>query len=558
MDNLRPFLYVSLVFLLFLIWQAWNQDYVYTAHVEPAAVGELAASAEDGAPPVTREDLPEAAIAEGGAVPQGEIARTSTRIRVVTDVLDIEIDTRGGDILRTDLPTYPVSLKTPDAPIRLLDAEGRGYIAQSGLIHDRTGVGDEGNRAPSHHAVYRVDSQEYRLAPGVGELIVPLVWEGPDGITVTKRYTFRRGDFLFDVEHIVENAADRPWVGRQYRQLRHGPAGGRESWFLYTYTGPAFYDDKYQKLPFDDMAAKPLDRQVVGGWIATLQHYFLSAWLPDAEENNLFYTRVIGGNTTEYLVGMRSAPLTVEPGGIGAFHSRFYVGPKLQVEMAEIAKGLELTADYGLFTVLAKPVFWLLRVVYDLIGNWGWAIVIVTLLIKLSFYKLSEASYRSMARMRAVQPKLMALKERCGDDKQRMNQEMMELYRKEKINPLGGCLPMIIQIPVFIALYWVLLESVEMRQAPWILWINDLSTRDPYFVLPLLMGITMFIQQKLNPAPMDPIQAKVFMALPFVFTVFFAFFPAGLVLYWFMNSLLSIAQQWYIIRGMELEAKKAG
>jgi YidC/Oxa1 family membrane protein insertase len=284
-----------------------------------------------------------------------------------------------------------------------------------------------------------------------------------------------------------------------------------------------------------------------------IQHYFLSAWIPDAAEPNLYYTKVLP--PARYVLGLVGPELTVPPGQTQLFSSRLYVGPKLQDHLAEIAPGLELTVDYGMLTVLAKPIFWLLKRIHDLVGNWGWAIIILTLLIKLAFYKLSETSYKSMANMRKLAPRLQALKERYGDDRQKLNQAMMEMYRKEKINPLGGCLPILVQIPVFIALYWVLLESVELRQAAFILWLKDLSSPDPYYVLPLIMGVTMFIQQKLNPAPMDPMQAKVMMILPFVFTVFFAFFPAGLVLYWVTNNILSIAQQWVITRRVEQAAR---
>jgi len=557
MDNLRPVLYLSMLLVLFLIWQAWNRD--YGPQPQPAAVAEQSFQAEDGSVRVERPgDVPDAPASEAVDAPM-EMAPgpDRRRIRVVTDVLDIEIDTRGGDLVRADLPTYPVSLRTPDEPVRILDERLRQYVAQSGLIHDRVpGISGEG-RAPSHHAVFEASQHEYRLSDGQNELRVPLTWTGEDGIQVTKTYTFRRGDFLIDVDHAVRNNSDQPWVGRQYRQLRHGTTPSRESWFLYTFTGVAYHDGRYEKLSLEDMGSSPVDKNVEGGWISIIQHYFLSAWVPYENELNNIYTRVLGTSMRpEHIIGMRSEPQTAAPGEETVFQSRFWVGPKLQAELKEVTQGLELTVDYGILSFIAKPLFWVLDFIHDIVGNWGWAIIILTLLIKLVFYKLSETSYRSMAKMRAVQPKMMQLKERFGDDKQRMNQALMELYKKEKINPLGGCLPILVQIPVFIALYWALLESVEMRQAPWILWIQDLSTRDPYFVLPLLMGATMIAQYKLNPAPMDPIQQKLMMGLPVVFTVFFAFFPAGLVLYWFVNNLLSIAQQWYITRGIEKAAAR--
>ncbi|MDD3516839.1 MAG: membrane protein insertase YidC [Chromatiales bacterium] len=557
MDNYRPVLYISLVFVLFLLWQAWQQDYVWPTQ-EPMAASGSSMTAE----PTTdtpRLDVPDAPTAEAGQLPTGvptDAVPVRETVRVVTDVLDLEIDTRGGSIVRADLPTYPVSLEEPDRPMRLLDEQVRQFVAQSGLIHDRVADVDAERRAPSHHAVYRAEKTEYRLADGVDELRVPLIWTDGSGVTVTKTFVLRRGHFLVDVEHHVDNASDAAWVGRQYRQLRHGPTPDRESYFIYTFTGAAYYDGRYEKLAFDDMVKKPIDREVQGGWVSVIQHYFVTAWIPVADETSLFYTRVLGtAGRPEHIIGMRSGAQTAAPGERASFTSSIWVGPKLQNELEDVAKGLELTADYGIFAFLAKPIFWLLSFIHGLVGNWGWSIIILTVMIKLAFYKLSATSYRSMAKMRAVQPKLQALKERFGDDKQRMQQALMELYKKEKINPLGGCLPILIQIPVFIALYWVLLESVEMRQAPWILWINDLSTKDPYFVLPVLMGITMIVQHRLNPAPLDPVQQKLMMILPFVFTIFFAFFQAGLVLYWFVNNLLSIAQQWKITRAIAAETK---
>jgi YidC/Oxa1 family membrane protein insertase len=314
-------------------------------------------------------------------------------------------------------------------------------------------------------------------------------------------------------------------------------------------------EEKYEKVSFDDMRSQKLERQVTDGWIAMIQHYFMSAWIPPRSEPETFYTNVLGD--ARYIIGSYSDPVTIAADGSHAFQQQLFVGPKLQDTLASIAPGLELAVDYGWLTILAEPIFWLLDQIHSVVGNWGWAIIILTILIKAAFYKLSETSYKSMANMRKFTPRIQALKDRYGDDKQRLNQAMMEIYKKEKINPLGGCLPIVVQIPVFIALYWVLLESVELRDAPFALWIQNLSEPDPFFVLPLIMGVSMFIQQKLNPAPPDPIQAKVMMSLPFVFTVFFAFFPAGLVLYWVVNNILSIAQQWYITRKIEQAPAKS-
>ncbi|MDH5613898.1 MAG: membrane protein insertase YidC, partial [Gammaproteobacteria bacterium] len=318
------------------------------------------------------------------------------------------------------------------------------------------------------------------------------------------------------------------------------------SYFIYTYTGGVISskDKPYKKISFDDMASENLKQTIEGGWTAMIQHYFLGAWIPQQDVNNYYYTKVLDG--PRYIIGVVTPGVAATTSQPAQLSTQLYVGPKIQKTLENIAPHLELTIDFGWLTILAKPLFWLLNFIESIVKNWGWSIIILTLIIKLAFYKLSETSYRSMANMKRLQPRLMALKERYGDDKQKLHQAMMDIYKKEKINPLGGCLPILVQIPVFIALYWVLLESVELRQADFILWLTDLSAKDPYFVLPVIMGISMLIQQKLNPAPMEPIQQKVMMALPFIFTIFFAFFPSGLVLYWVVNNVLSIAQQWVI------------
>lgn len=557
MDNQRLLLYLAFVFVSFLIWQTWQEQHAsktlpYSDQPSVAAPGET-----DSLATAVATDVPQAAESVTDLpVPK---KTKGQKIKVFTDTLEVEISTRGGNILKASLITYPVSLQTPDIPLRLLDDTDTTYIAQSGLVHDKTAaVGtDLANLAPSHHAHFSSEKEEYRLAFEAETLEVPLLWRGANGVTVKKVFTFHRDSFLVDVDHQIINDGSNPWVGRQYRQLRHSAVREEDQpRFIYTYTGSAYYDGKYEKLAFDDMADEPLNKEISGGWAAVLQHYFVSAWIPKLEERNLLYSKVVAGyaGQQEYIIGLRSTPISVAPGEYGAFNTRLYVGPKQQNRLSEITTGLDLVTDYGILAVISKPLFWLLNFIHTWLGNWGWAIIILTVMIKLVFYKLSETSYRSMARMRTVQPRLLALKERYAGDKQKMNKALMELYKKEKINPLGGCLPIAIQIPVFIALYWALLESVELRQAPFMFWIQDLSTKDPYFVLPILMGVTMMAQQKLNPTPLDPIQAKVMMILPIVFTGFFAFFPAGLVLYWFVNNLLSIAQQWMITRRIEKAA----
>ncbi len=555
MDNSRLFLFAALAFVGMLLWQQWQLDY------GPKPVGEQAetTTASELSPggvvePV--EDLPEQAEVVGGVAPSTtaeaiEAARPEQQlIRVDTDVVQALIDTRGGVLRSVKLKKYPTSLERPNDWLELVHSDtDSAHILQSGLRNKQ-------NLAPTHHSIYRAEQTEYRLAEGSDELVVALTWE-EGGIEVIKRYRFRRGDYLIDVNHSLINRTEQEWQGSEYRQIqRTRPLD--ESRLLYTYTGSVYYNEetKYEKVDFDDMEDAQLKVESNGGWIAMIQHYFLSAWIPKQDQVNLIYSIANTRRTpSTYTIGLRSQNLKVPAGGSGEFSSQLFVGPKLVDRLEAIAPGLDLTVDYGVLTFLSKPLYWLLSWYHGFVGNWGVAIILLTFTVKAVFYKLSETSYRSMAKMRKVSPRLKTLKERYGDDRQKMNQAMMELYKTEKINPMGGCLPILVQIPVFIALYWALLESVELRQAPFILWIKDLSVMDPYFVLPVIMGISMVIQQRLNPPPPDPIQAKIMMALPFVFTIFFAFFPAGLVLYWVVNNVLSIAQQWIITKRIEAGAK---
>ena len=558
MDNQRFFLYIALAFVLYLIWLTWQQE--HAPQPTPPQIAEAPSlESEDDKPPAS-EDLPEISSTSTTeeVEPEPTAAKTtltkSQSIKVRTDVLDLIIDTRGGDIRQLDLPTYPVSLKQKDQPFRLLHSDQQTYIAQSGLRHDKVnGKAVRGNIAPTHHEIYRAEATLYELAEGEDELKVILLWFGDNNIRVEKTYTFYRGSFVFDISHRVINQGTTTWIGRQYQQLRHSPIPENRSWLrLPTYTGTAYFDGAYHKHSFGDVFETPINMEVSGGWVAMLQHYFVSAWLPDAEEVNRFYSKTVkSGGEQQILIGMLSQSKVAAPNSSVEFNRRLFAGPKIQSTMEELAEGLELSVDYGMFSILSKPLFWLLEWFYKLVGNWGSAIILVTVVIKLCFYKLSESSYKSMARMRKIQPRFQALRERYADDKQKLNQAVMEMYRKEKINPIGGCLPILIQMPVFLALYWVLVESVELRQAPFMFWIQDLSIRDPIFVLPLLMGISMYIQFKLNPTPPDPMQAKIFAMMPIMMTVFMAFFPAGLVLYWLMNNILSIAQQYVITKRIE-------
>ncbi|MGD8265797.1 MAG: membrane protein insertase YidC [Chromatiales bacterium] len=554
MDNLRTILFALLAVVLFLLYQAWQEDY------GPGSAGGVPATAQQQS---TTPDIP--AADPSSAVPSpapmpGEIpasqpatsegAETSRIVRVRTDVLDLEINTLGGTVVHAELPQMPLSVDNPDVVKELLTTDPyRYYVAESGLI------ASEDSLAPKHDkAIYTASKTEYKLEEGEDSLTLTLKWDNGKGIEVSKHFTFKRGLYDILVEHEVTNNSGQTWVAREYQQLKRSSYKEEtESAFMVFYTGGAVYtdEDKFDKLDFDELAESQLDRDTTGGWVSFLQHYFVSAWIPAQDQRNHLYSKNLGGD--RYLLGSYGPGKTLNSGEKARFSSTLYVGPKLNKQLKEVAEGFELTRDYGFLAVIAKPMYWVLETIHDYVGNWGWAIIIFTILLKLIFYKLSETSYRSMAKMKKFTPRIQALKDRYGDDKQRMQQAMMELYKKEKVNPLGGCLPMLIQIPFFIALYWVLMESVELRQAPWILWIEDLSIKDPYFILPLIMGASMFIQQKLNPAPPDPMQAKIMQALPIIFTVFFAFFPAGLVLYWVVNNVLSIAQQYVITKRIEAE-----
>jgi YidC/Oxa1 family membrane protein insertase len=541
MDTTRLILVVSLGLVSLLIWQAWQQEYgtAPSGREAPVASPEAVEGPAD-VPAVVSEEQPESPEALQETV-QSPLERAQ-RIYVQTDVLDVEIDTRGGDIRTAKLLKYPISVKQPDEPFLLLnDTPPMIFLVQGGF---RTR-----DPAPTHHAVYQVAKTEYRLEEGSDEIRIPLTWHSENGLSVTKVYTFRRGSYLIDMSYEVDNRTQKPWRGHLYGQLQRNESdNGNRSRFIYTYTGAAISspDNRYEKIKFKAMEKQNLSRNIKDGWIAMLQHYFVAALIPDPGREYHYYTLALGDG--RYVAGLYGPDQAIAPNGRGTFQLRVYVGPKIQKTLAAIAPDLDLTVDYGWLWFIGQLLYWLLEKLFAITGNWGWAIVLVTIIIKALFFPLSAASYRSMANMRRVQPRMMAIRERFGKDRARMNQAMMELYKEEKINPLGGCLPIVVQIPVFIALYWVLLESVELRQADFMLWIHDLSSRDPYFVLPLLMGVSMFLQQKLNPAPIDPVQAKVMQLMPIIFTFFFAFFPAGLVLYWLVNNILSIAQQWLITR----------
>lgn len=534
MDNARFVLIVFFFFLSIMLYQQWQADY----GPKPAA-----SSSQAGVSPAANPDVPVSADSAGS--PESTSAQTENlisrqRIQVKTDVVRMEIDTEGGDIRLLELLDYPVAKDAPNSPVQLFTDKDLVFVAQNGFI------GDEAT-APNHHSQWQAQATSFVLAEGQNELRVPLTWTSPQGVTVTKTYILNRGSYDVHLEQQVANNSPNLWTARQYVQLqRKDPGDKNKDQMVRTYTGGVLYtpEDKYKKITFKDMAGENLDAKAKDGWIAMIQHYFVAAWIPPSGEENGFYTKALADD--HFVIGAYTPVLEVPAGGSKAFQAQLFAGPKLQRVLETTAPGLDLTVDYGALTIIAKPIFWLLEQFHKIFNNWGWAIIFVTLTLKALFFRLSAASYRSMANMRKMQPKLAELKERFGGDKQKLNHAMMEMYRKEKVNPLGGCLPILVQIPVFISLYWVLIETVEMRQAPFIGWLTDLSSKDPYFILPLLMGVSMFIQQRLSPPPADPLQAKIMQFFPVMFTGFFAFFPSGLVLYWVVNNVLSILQQWYI------------
>ena len=542
MDTRRLILVLIFTFSSFMLWENWQKYNQPKPAAEVAAAGQAA-----GAAPVPSATL------QGKAAPVTPTvaapASTVETFTVSTDLLKATISAQGGDVVKLELLKYREHDKK-DQNFVLFDAQHQ-YFAQSGLI---------GEGLPTHRTLFTRIAGASELAEGSNELKVRLEAE-QNGIKVAKLLTFKRGSYLIDVNWEIANGSDKAIAPHAYFQLQRddkAPAG--ETAMVSTFTGPAVYTEaeKYQKVDFGHIAdnkakfAKTADN----GWLAMVQHYFVAAFVPKDKTPREFYMRKLeGGNV--FQTGVIVPVAEIAPGAKGESGVSLYAGPQEQTALKQVAPGLDLVVDYGWLTVVAAPIFWALEAIHKLVGNWGWAIVVLTIGIKAVFYPLSAASYKSMAKMKLLTPRLMQLKERFGDDKQRLNQEMMKLYQTEKVNPLGGCLPILIQIPVFIALYWVLLGAVEMRDAPWIGWITDLASPDPYFILPVIMMASMFIQTKLNPTPPDPIQAKVMMAMPLIFGVMFFWFPAGLVLYWVVNNVLSIAQQWQITRMIDAGSKAA-
>lgn len=555
MDYQRIFILLGLAVTAYMLILAWNEDYGQQAQdlAVPAAETSVAGGVEvlPNAVETNESDLiPEApkATAPSQATTSSNAAQTSV-IRVKTDVLDVEINLLGGDVVRGALPAYPAALEEPDIPYLLLDPRN-SYTAQSGLI------GRNGTDTAAGRPTFTAAKTVYELGDD-DQLQVDLMLPENNGVAITKRFTFSRSDYLIQVDYLIDNQSEGSWQGALFAQLKRDdgepvlvdtPGMG-----LQPFVGGATYgvDGPYQKLSFDDVADDGYKAQIENGYMALIQHYFLSAWVPKGEGQNNYQARKLS-NQNIYLFGYTSPLLEIPARSFGEIGSQLYIGPKNQDRLEEISPGLNLTVDYGFLWWLSGPLFVLLTILQGWVVNWGIAIILLTVIVKALLYPLSAASFRSMAKMRKLQPEMVRLKERYGDDRQQFSQAMMELYKKEGANPLGGCLPILLQMPVFLALYWTLMESVELRHSPFIPgWINDLSSMDPYFVLPILMGISMFVTQMLQPEPPDPVQAKVFKFMPIMFTFFFLWFPSGLVLYWFINNLLSILQQWYVTRQIE-------
>lgn len=566
-EILRIVLLIAMGVCLYLIMRAWQTDYITT----PIEIDNetITQQADSGAEEFVANDVPIGSSSqqnEGTAddfVPDASLVRSNTvgssvslvedqasLVTVKTPLMDVTLDRRGGDVVGVDLVTHPVSLDQPDIPTTLLQRRnGRVYIAQSGL------VGRDGFDANGSRPLYATNRSTYSVEPG--EQIDVVFTTERDGVTLEKHFLFHGDTHLVDVVQIVENNSTEEFRANVYAQLTRdgGPAEGAKG-----FLGPRAFvggatttlEKRYEKIDFDDLdEGERFREEVPGGWMAILQHYFLSVWIPDSGVSDLYVYYGLRDNRGNYRFGLSGPEQVIQAGGRGEFRLRFYSGPKTQKVLRQIAENLNLTVDYGFLWWLALPLFHVLEFCFNLLGNWGAAIILLTLAVKLALYPLSALSYKSMAKMRTVAPQMTRIKERFGSDRQRLSKEMMALYQKEKVNPMLGCLPMLLQMPVFIALYWVLYESVELRQAPFMLWIQDLSVMDPFFILPILMGLSMFAMQRLNPPMPDPMQQRMMQFMPLIFTVLFVFFPAGLVLYWLMNNLLSFAQQYYTTKKIE-------
>ncbi len=557
MELRRTLLIVAMAVLGYFLMINWQKDYgAVPAQAEESAAAPAAAAVSDApaitpAVTATDSDVPVAPQKTDAPVLAASPV-SSSLITVKTDVLDLRIDPKGGDIVRLALPAYTHTVKDKSAFVLLDNSQTRTFVAQSGLTGSN---GPDAN--PAGRPLYQAAADSFQIKEGENNLLVVLSLPAQDGVEVRKIYEFTRGEYLIKLRYEVTNKSAAPWRANAYGQLKRDnskdPSTASQGFGMSTFLGAAWWtpEKSYNKENLADLAEKPLKETVTGGWAALVQHYFVTAWVPDAKSSNTYTTRVNNGDN---FIGYTGPEVIVAPGETKRIEASLYAGPKIQKKLEAVSEGLELTVDFGWLWFIAQFLFWLLVTIHGMVGNWGWAIVLLTVLVKAAFFQLSATSYKSMAHMRRVTPELQRIKEQHGSDRAKMSQAMMELYKKEKINPLGGCLPILVQMPVFIALYYTLMESVELRHAPWILWINDLSVMDPYFILPLIMGASMFLQMQMNPAPPDPMQARVMKLMPIVFTFMFLWFPSGLVLYWVVNNILSIAQQWVITRQIEKAA----
>jgi len=543
MDNKRIIFWGVVAVLIWLNVLTWQRD--YPAPVETAPTSSSTSTLNDSVPPpASSESASSTSVATTPTAQPAEAEKIAgEKIHVVTDVLDIDINTRGGDLERADLLKYAKSKEEPNTPVELLSDHPDTFFS----IHSGLSATNQ-STAPTHQALFTADANRYQLVPGKDELTVDLKWTDGQGINVTKSFVFHRGSYAIEVRYSVTNNSSATWQAASYVELyRHDPPVKRSMFNAetFSYRGPVVFDgSKNHKLDRSSDEAKNYKSTITGGWIAALQHHFVVAAIPP-EGRPYDYSLTDYPNNNFALV-YRGPLLTVEPNHTASESEKLFVGPKLQNQLVATRAGLESTTDYGKLTIIAQPLFRLLQFVHKAIGNWGVDIIVVTLLIKFAFYWLTASSGRSMAKMRTLAPKLKAIQERYKDDREQLGRATMELYRKEKVNPVAGCLPMLIQMPFFMGFYWVLLESAEMHQAPFFGWINDLSARDPYFVLPIIMGLANFVQFKVNPPQADPTQAKIMAFMPVVMTVMMAWFPAGLLLYWITNTIVSALQQWRI------------
>ena len=572
-DIRRTVLWVVFTMSLVLLWDGWQKHNGQPSMFSPAAPKAVAtAPSAPGATGVPSPAAQPGAAAVAGAQAPAPVAQVSEKVLVKTDVLSVTLDTLGGDVSRVELLSYldapepglfdpileMVGIKQKHVverkPIVLLDAATRSYKAQTGL------VGSQGEQLPTHNTLMSVVPGERTLKDGMNELTVRMESPVVGGVKLVKTFTFKRGDYVVGVRHEVVNAGAAAVTPQVYVQLvRDGVAGPQGSSFTSTFTGPAVYNDstKFHKVEFKDIdkGKVEIEKHADNGWVSMVQHYFASAWLHnETGQREFFVNQVKGAVPTQYAVGMVFTMPSLAPGASQSRDDQLFVGPLEEKKLAALAPGLELAKDYGIFAILAKPLFWLLEKLHAILGNWGWAIIALVVLLKIAFYWLNASAYKSMAKMKAVGPKIQAMRERLKDKPQEMQQEMMRIYREEKVNPVGGCLPIFLQMPFFMGLYWVLLSTVEMRGAPWLGWIVDLSAKDPYFILPLLMTASSLFQVWLNPTPPDPMQAKMMWIMPLAFSFMFFVFPSGLVLYWLVNNILSIAQQWFINKQLGVQS----